>query len=49
MLLEASAPANCKEMNALRSCRMMLINYIFENNDIDVWQILMYDPEALSI
>ena len=25
----------------------MLINYIFENNDIDVWQILMYDPEAM--
>ena len=26
---------------------MMLINYIFENNDIDVWRILMYDPEAM--
>ena len=26
---------------------MMLMNYIFANNDIDVWQILMYDPEAM--
>ena len=25
----------------------MLINYIFENNDIDVGQVLMYDPEAM--